>query len=192
MPVGRPALPIRVFALFTMGLLTACNPPQPLNFSVQNVQASPVSLDADLRGITVTTGAPNERTGNLPPEVATVTNVWKEATQEALARAAIFDDDSHRHVNLEVKILKFDAPGAGITFPTDTDASYTIVDRATGAVIFSQLISAQGTTPMDFAFVGAIRQRESINRSVQNNIAAFIDALEHNPAAVSRIKRLTS
>ena len=179
----------RLLAFAFMGFLTACNPPQPLNFSVQNVQASPVSLDADLRGITVTPGAPNERTGDLPPAVAAITGNWKEATQEALARAAIFSDESQRHVNLEVKILKFYTPGMGITFPTDTDASYTLVDRRTGAVVFTQTISAQGTTPMEFAFVGAIRARESINRSVQKNIAAFIDALEHSPTAISRIQQ---
>jgi hypothetical protein len=156
------------------------------------VQASQIVVDADLRGITVTSGAPNERTGDLPPAVAGLTNTWKEATQEALARAAIFSDDSLHHVNLEVKILKFAAPAAGITFPTDTDARYTIVDRNTGAVIFTQVISAQGTTPMDFAFLGVIRARESINRSAQNNIAAFIRALEQSPLAVARIQHPTS
>ena len=175
----------RLLALACTGSLVACNPPQPLNFSVQNVQASPVSLDADLRGITVTPAAPNERT-------AVLTNTWKEATQEALARAAIFNDESRQHVNLEVKVLKFNAPGMGITFPTDTDASYTLVDRRTGAVVFTQTISAQGTTPMDFAFIGAIRAQESINRSVQKNIAAFIDALEHSPVAKSRIRQTMS
>src|ERR1700691_4988095 len=49
-----PALFIRSFALVALISLAACNPPQPLNFSVQNVQVSPVVADADLRGITVT------------------------------------------------------------------------------------------------------------------------------------------
>lgn len=188
----RVLLPCRTVAVLAVVLLTACNPPQPLNFSVQNVHASPVVLDADLRAVTVTPAAPNERTGDLPPAVAALTNTWKEATQEALTRAAIFTDASPKHVSLEVKVLKLAAPSLGITFPTDTDARYTIIDRGTGAVIFSQVISSQGTTPMDFAFVGAIRSRESINRSVQNNIAAFIDALGHSPLAIARIQQPTS
>lgn len=192
MLITRLVFLARISTLACSGFLAACNPPQPLNFSVQNVRASPVSLDADLRGITVTPGAPNERTGDLPPAVAAVTNIWKEATQEALARAAIFNDESRQHVNLEVKILKFYAPPMGVTFPTDTDASYTLVDRRTGDVVFTQTISAQGTTPMDFAFVGAIRAQESINRSVQKNIAAFIEALEHSPVAKSRIRQTMS
>jgi hypothetical protein len=181
-----------IVSFMTIGLAAACSPPQPLNFSVLNVQPSPTALDEDLRAVTVTPAAPNERTGELPPEVADVTNTWKEATQEALARAAIFRDDSHNHVNLEVKILKFDAPGAGITFPTDTDAKYTLIDRASGKVVFTQIISAQGTTPMGFAFIGAIRARESINRSAQNNIAAFIKALENAPSATSPTPAPTS
>lgn len=180
------------FVVAAVLLLTACNPPQPLNFSVQNVQPSPTTVDADLREITVTAGAPNERTGTLPPAVAQLTGAWKEAAHEALARTAIFNDDSHHHVSLEVKVLKFDAPAFGVTFPTDTDARYTIVDRGTGQVVFSQVISAEGTTPVGFAFVGAIRSRESINRSVQNNIATFIDVLEHSPQAVARNQTPTS
>ena len=188
----RVVLRPRLLALIAMGLSSACSPPQPLNFSVQNVQPSPVAVDADLREVTVTPAAPNERTGPLPPAVAGLTSTWKEATQEALARAAIFNDDSRQHVNLEVKVLKLDAPAAGITFPTDTDARYTLIDRGSGGVVFSQVISSEGTTPMDFAFLGVIRARESINRSVQKNIAAFIDALEHSPTAVARIQHPTS
>ncbi|MDB5397255.1 MAG: UDP-N-acetylglucosamine acyltransferase [Rhodospirillales bacterium] len=183
---------IKIALLSSVIFLGACAPAQPLNFSVQNVQASAVTVDADLRGITVTPGAPNERTGVLPPEVAAITNIWKEATQEALARAAIFNDGSKRHVNLEIKILKLDSPGAGFTFPTDTTASYTLVDRANGSIVFTQLISAEGETPLNFAFIGAIRARESINRSVQNNIAAFVDAAEHSPLAISRMQPPTS
>ncbi len=149
-------------------------------------------MDADLREVTVTPAAPTERTGALPPGVASVTNTWKEATQEALDRAAIFNDDSRRRVNLEVKILKFDAPPVGVTFPTFTDARYTLIDRASGEVIFSHIVSAEGSTPMDFAFLGAIRARESINRAAQNNIAAFVTALEASPIAMARIKNLTS
>lgn len=188
----HPTLLFRSFLLSALLSLAACNPPQPLNFSVQNMRVSPVVADADLRGITVTPAAPNERTGALPPAVASITNTWKEATQEALARTAIFNDDSRHHINLEIKILKLDAPAFGVTFPTDTAASYTIVDRNTGAILFTQVINGLGETPLDFAFAGAIRARESINRSVQNNIAAFIDALERSPLTTARIARSTS
>lgn len=176
----------RLCAALATAWVAGCNPPQPLNFSVQNVTASTTGIDADLKDVTVTPGAPNERTGSLPPAVANLTPTWKEATVEALARAAIFDDDSLRHVNLEVKVLKFDAPGLGFTFPTYTDARYTLVDRKTGDVLFSQIISGEGTTPMDYAFVGAIRARESINRSAQNNIGNFVEALEHSTLAKPR------
>ena len=176
--ISRSPLVNGLVVFAAVALLAACSPPQPLNFSVQNVAVSPVGLDQDLRLVTVTPAAPDERTGDLPPAVASLTNTWKEATVEALSRAAIFNDDSHHHVNLEIKILKFYAPGAGITFPTETDARYTLIDRGNGAVIFSQMISAIGTTPMDFSLIGAIRGRELINRSAQNNIAAFINALE--------------
>jgi len=136
--------------------------------------------------VTVTPAAPNERTGDLPPAVAGITGTWKEATEEALARAALFNDDSHIRLSLEVKILKLSAPGAGITFPTETEAKYTLLNRQNGAVVFSQVISSEGITPMEFSFVGAVRARESINRSVQNNISGFIKAIEANSVTVKR------
>ena len=183
----------RLLAVLAMiAPLAACTPPEPLDFSVQNVQPSPVRVDADLRAVTVTPAAPNERTGDLPPGVTGVTNIWKEATQEALARPANFNDDRSRHDNLEVKILKLSVPRSGLTFPTDTEARYTLVDRQSGSIIFSQVIAAQGTTPRDFALLGVIRRRESVNRSAQNNIAAFIEALQRSAVAVRKIADLSS
>lgn len=45
-------------------------------------------------------------------------------------------------------------------------------------MIYTKQIEAEGTTPMDFALLGAARARESMNRSVQNNIALFLKELE--------------
>ncbi len=47
----RFAVRYYLIALVALALLTGCNPPQPLNFSVQNVQPSSVAIDADLREV---------------------------------------------------------------------------------------------------------------------------------------------
>jgi hypothetical protein len=67
MSYHRQAFSLRPLGLMASLFVAACNPPQPLNFSVQNVQVSPVVADADLKGITVTPAAPDERVGALPP-----------------------------------------------------------------------------------------------------------------------------
>jgi Tfp pilus assembly PilM family ATPase len=61
---------------------------------------------------------------------------------------------------------------------TSTAARYEISDRKTGDIIFTQDIASTGTTPFDYAFSGATRVQESVNRAVQNNITQFLQALE--------------
>lgn len=104
--------------------------------------------------------------------------LWQTALVEALNQMAIFDDDANKKVSISVKILKLDLPGAGASMTTHTAARYQIIDRKTGGIIYTQDIEASGTTPFDYAFMGVIRARESINRSVQNNISLFLRALE--------------
>jgi len=157
--------------------LAGCGSIPPLNFSVPNVGPSRTHLDADLRAITVTAGRPDEATGPLPIDQGTL-GVWKEALQEAITRMAIFNDDSRRRVSLQVKVMKVNVPAAGVSFTTDVDARYELLDRATGSIILSQQIPSSGTTPGDFAFLGIARARESVNRAVQNNIALFLRSLE--------------
>lgn len=91
---------------------------------------------------------------------------------------AIFQDDAAKKVNISVKILRLDIPGAGASMTTETAARYEIMDRKTGDIIFTQDIPSSGTTPWDHAFLGIARVRESINRAVQNNITQFLQALE--------------
>ena len=88
--ISRPPLVNGLVGFVAVALLAACSPPQPLNFSVQNVAVSPVGLDQDLGLVTVTPAAPDERTGDLPPAVADLTNTWKEATVEALTPSCHF------------------------------------------------------------------------------------------------------
>jgi hypothetical protein len=168
-----------VAAAITVVLLSGCGSIPPLNFSVPNVGVSEKKLDAELRSMTVTIARPDEKTGDLPLGIEQmVPQLWQTALTESLNRMAIFQDDATMKVNLSVKILKLDVPGAGISFTTETAARYEIMDRKTGDLIFTQDISSSGTTPVDYAFVGVARQRESINRAVQNNITQFLQFLE--------------
>ena len=145
-----------------------------------------------MKSLTVTVARPDEKKGNLDLSYATldmngqggsmgdsiVPQMWQTALTESLNRMAIFQDDASRKVNLSVKILKLDVPGAGVSFTTNTIARYEIIDRKTGDLIFAQDIASAGTTPADYAFLGMARMRESINRAVQNNITLFLQALE--------------
>lgn len=170
------------FALVTLlasVFLIGCASRPPMNFSVPNVGVSSKKIDAELKSMTVTLGRPDEKTGNLPAgmEMA-VPQLWQTALTEALNKMVIFQDDAVKKVNLSVKILKVDIPSIGAGMSTQTAARYELMDRKTGDLIYAQDIQATGDVPWDYAFEGLTRMRESVNRSVQNNITQFLQALE--------------
>lgn len=150
----------------------------PLNFSAPNVGYSDKKIDAELRSATVTVARPDEKTGAIPHDTNAVQPVWAVALQEALNKMAIFRDDAPTKANLSVKILRIDGPVNPFNMTVETEARYELVNRENGDIIFTQDISAEGVTPLDFAFEGLVRKREALNRSVQNNILQFLLALE--------------
>jgi hypothetical protein len=90
---------------------------------------------------------------------------------------AVFNDDATSKVNLSVKILKLNIPAAGLSFTTEAAARYEILDRKSGAIIYTQDIVSTGEVPLGYALDGMTRKRESVNRAVQNNITQFLQAL---------------
>lgn len=160
-------------------VLAGCQSAPPINFSVPNVGYSTKKIDAELKSMTVGIARADEKTGDLPAGMETlVPQLWQTSLQEALNKMAIFNDDASNKVNLTVKILKLDIPSFGAGMTTEVAARYELLDRKNGAVIYTQDISSKGEVPYDYAFSGVTRVRESINRSVQNNITQFLQALQ--------------
>jgi len=164
------------FAL-TLGL-AGCQSLPPVNFAVSNVGYSENKVDAELRAITVSLASPEEKTGDLPAGAEAAAPLWQSALEDAINRMAIFKDGAEKRVNLSVKVLAIDIPAFGASMTTKSAARYEIIDRANGDIIFTQDINSEGVVPFDYAFIGMIRARESLNRSVQQNIAQFLQALE--------------
>lgn len=166
-------------AAFAAIVLSGCQSVPPLNFSVPNVGVSQKKIEAEMKSMTVTIARPDEKTGDLPVGMEQmVPQLWQTALTEALNKMAIFQDDTAKKVNISVKILKLELPGAGASMTTETAARYEISDRKNGDIIFTQDVSAAGTTPFNHSLLGVARARESINRAVQNNITQFLQALE--------------
>lgn len=159
--------------------LSGCASNPPLNFSVPDVGVSQRKIEADMRSLTVTLARPDEAKGKLPAAAQhEVPQMWENALTEALNRLAIFDDNAVRKVSLSVKILELDVPAFGASMTTTTTARYEIIDRNDGSIIYTQDVTADGVVPMGHSFAGIVRARESINRSAQNNIAQFLQALQ--------------
>ena len=176
------------FILFLLLLSSACTKRLPVNFSAPNIGVSSTKLDAELKSLTVTVARPDEAIGKIEVPIvfcddtfdfcpiSFYVGMWKTALEEAFNRMAIFKDDSPKKVSLAVKILKFN--NRPLFWIAHTSARYEIIDRSDGSIIFTTDISTSGVVPFDHAFVGVIRARESINRSVQNNIIQFLQVLE--------------
>lgn len=171
-------------------LLTGCAPDlPPLNFTPPNIGMASNKIDAEVKSLIVTMGRPDELKGDLDVVAiessgtsfssgSTITQIWKESLQDSLNRMILFRDDSAKKINISVKILKMDIPMFGTNFETETIARYELTDRSNGDLIFTTDVTSMGSTPMDFAFAGVVRARESANRSVQNNISLFLQQLE--------------
>jgi hypothetical protein len=158
-------------------VLSACTPMPYLNFSVPNVAYSNHKLDADLKSMTVAVARPDEATGRIPSDTEGVPGLWRASIVESTNKMAIFKDDAQKKVNLSVTILKLEVPRVGLSMTTDVEARYEIQDRANGDIIYSQNISSSGTVPMEYAFRGAVRARESVNRAVRSNVSQFLQSL---------------
>ena len=165
---------VLVVVLLALG---GCASAPPLDFTVQDVGTLQNRKEAELRSITVgyatksQTGKNIESDAGLPP-------IWKEALQDALNRSLAFKDDAALKVNLSVRIVEVDAPAMGASMTTKVGAIYEIVDRATGDLLMAETVMSEGVVPIGYSLLGFTRARESVNRSVRNNIADFIAKLE--------------
>jgi len=167
----------KLVAVIIIVFLAGCSVKvQPLNFFPETVSSSYNKLDANLRSTTVSAAGPKEATGDIDFGIGT-RETWRDALQKAFDVMAIFDDYSKRNVSVTVTVLKFDAPGAGLNLTTDAEARYDIIDRESGKVIFSKTIANSSTVSAGYSFYYIQRARESVNRSVRENIQQFLDAL---------------
>lgn len=167
-------------ALLSAFLVSGCASAPPLEFAPNNVGLSRVKHDASLVSTSVTAASKADRKG--PIEIAgaetDVTTIWKSALDDTILRMAIFKDSSANKLSLAVKILKVDMPSFGFSMTTKTMARYELINRNTGDIVFSTEIETDGTVPLGDNFIGAIRARNSLSASVQNNITTFLQQLE--------------
>ncbi|MEQ4644683.1 UDP-N-acetylglucosamine acyltransferase [Providencia vermicola] len=163
---------------FSIIALSGCQSVPPLNFVVQDIQPSKHKIDAELKSISVSLASPSEKKGDIEAGMEVVPAFWKSALEDALAKNSIFKDDVTKKANLSVKVLALNAPSFGAEMKTISIAKYQIIDRANGEILYSSEITSDGIVPFNYAFLGVVRARESVNRAVQNNIKKFLEQLD--------------
>ncbi|MFL1387828.1 UDP-N-acetylglucosamine acyltransferase [Pseudomonas tritici] len=158
-------------------VLTGCVSAPPTNFSVPGVQRSATQQQVELKAVAVSYGLPNEIKGKIPTYGEGFPILWEKSLVEAIDKAGMFSDDAPEKVNIFVKVLELDPPASGITMVTPSRARYSVVSRRTGKTLFEKEVYTEGTVPPGYAFSGLARLKESLNRSVQANIAQFLESL---------------
>ena len=157
-------------ALASALAMSGCSTPA-LNFSPAVVPSATTKFDAALVSTIVTVAPKGEATGHIDTAgaEADVAALWKSTLEDALLRMAVFRDSSPNKVSLVVKILELNLRNLG--FDATTTARYQLVDRNTGATVFTTDIKTEGRAS---DYVGVDRTRKSANRSVQANIEEFL------------------
>lgn len=166
-----------LFGALALAFLAGCASPPPLNFSVQGLEMSPNKIDANLRSMSVSFAGPNEARGEIPSNGEEVPRFWESGLREGVNRISVFDDDSTNKVNIFVKITELDIAVGGVTMTSKARATYQIVNRKSGKILYEKDVYTIGSVPGTYAFSGATRIKESINRAVQQNIRVFLDAI---------------
>lgn len=167
-------------ALATLGLLSGCaTTPPPLNFTPPNIAMSAVKHNAALISTTVTAASGAEARGRIISGTeGVVAQLWKTSLEDSLIRMAMFRDDAPMRLALVVKILQMDVPTMGLTMVTQATARYELIDRNTGAVVYTTDVHTEGRSPVGDDFMGANRVRISLANAAQTNIADFLRQLE--------------
>ena len=164
------------FSLSILLFLASCTTVPPLDFIVEDVGIIDNRKDADL--LSITTGyAPKSKQKKMECNNYEVPRIFKEGLQDAINRSLAFKDGAETKVNLSVRIITCDLPAFGAAMKSTFGAIYEIVDRENGDLIFSEILISEGVVPANYAFAGAVRAQESVNRAVRNNIADFINTL---------------
>jgi len=184
----RQALSLTVIA-FSLTLLTGCQTLPPVDFGLGSVGVSQKKIDADLKTISVQVAPKNKQRGEVDVQMLesagtqassgqAIISAWQTSLQDALARMAVFNDNSTRKLSLSVAILKLDIPSMGINFETETIAKYELIDRSNGDIIYTSDVAAKGSVSGSEAFLGVIRARAAASNSVRENIKQFLRELE--------------
>jgi hypothetical protein len=173
--------------LLSGGILSGCTPMPPYNFAVPNVAVSQTAITYTVKSTVVTLASPSEQDGPLPHDSSAVVPMWQSALEDAVDRSAVFEDPAPYSINLECKILKLDLPESGSTMKTKVSARYQIINRSNGKSLLDIIVDTEGDVPFSYAFLGVVRQRESLNLAIQNNIAKFLSRIENSDLANSRL-----
>ena len=162
-----------------MGLaLTGCQSMPDVDTSVTNVPVSTQKVNASLRQVIVTIAPADERQGIIRPETEALLPMWRSSVMSSLTQAQTLTPGAPNQIDIRVKVIRLDNEQNGdLSITTTSIASYEVIDVSSGQVTWVRGISTSSTVSYQEAAVQGTRERISLNRSIQANIAQFVQLL---------------
>ena len=103
--------------------------------------------------------------------------IWNSVLEDAIAKSGVFNPNSKNILALRVNALDIRYPTSGGNFPTDITALYELVDTANSKVVFSKTITSHAESPAFSYFAGTYRWKDSVQRTINENVKNFIEEL---------------
>ncbi|WP_234732380.1 YajG family lipoprotein [Acidocella facilis] len=176
-------------AIAAICLLSACTPPEPMDFSLGEVPIAHNKIPCRLQSIAVTVETAafygNGKYGTRPPALSEFRDPLKSALEDGFDRSALFNYGAPSYCAFEAKILGIKQAEIGITFPADLYVSFTLNSLNTGNKLVSATVTGHGETPLTYNWIGIVRMRHSLILSGQDAARVMIEAVEEYASAPS-------
>jgi uncharacterized lipoprotein YajG len=169
-------------------MLAGCQSEPHVSATVSNVPLSTQKVNAQLGEVLVSIAPVSEQQGYMRPEVQALVPMWRESVMDSLTRSQVFTVGATQKMDVRVKIIQLSQtrnPDLGVS--TTAVASYEVIDSATGEVKWVRGISSSSTVSYQQEPVQSARDRVSLNRAIQANIAQFVQLYGHGEVEYLRV-----
>jgi hypothetical protein len=102
---------------------------------------------------------------------------FQAALQQSLDKAGLLSTSSHAPLALQANLLRVEQPLFGLDFKVTTEVEYTLVEKASGKVLFRETLRTPFTAGVGDAFVAVKRLRLANEGAAKENIAALLKRL---------------
>lgn len=170
-----------VLAVILLVMSGCATQPATRDFAPRDVLPTGKRIDYELKSILVSIAKKDESLGKTYTADewydSSFNQAFKDSLEEALTKAAIFNDLSIKKLNLSAKVLQFESPLISYVHDTTFVVRYQLLDRPTGKLVFTRDVRSTGVVPFDYGLTGIHRFTEARNRAVRSNIEQFIASL---------------
>ncbi len=112
---------------------------------------------------------------------------FRAALSQSLDNAGLLSASSAAPFTLRADLLKVDQPLFGLDFEVTTEVEYTLVENASGKVLFREKLRTPFTAGVGDAFIAVKRLRLANEGAAKENIAALLKRLSEFKIEASQV-----